>query len=53
MLHSASKRSTLTVRLNPPEAMNITILNLHHVGYRNIDSSYATACIIEAMKRTI
>lgn len=43
MLYSTSKCLTLTVRLNPPEAMNITILNLHHVGYRNIDSSYTTA----------
>lgn len=52
MLYSTSKCLTLTVRLNPPEAMNITILNLHHVGYRNIESSCTTAHIIEAVKRT-
>lgn len=51
-LFSISECPMLTVRPNPPQARNTTILNLHHAVRRTIEFSYTTAHVMEAMKRT-
>lgn len=50
MLLGTSECLMRTVRPNPPEARNVTILNLHHAVCRNIEFSYTTAYIIEDMR---